>query len=229
MRPTLNILTAIAFAMFASAPPAGAAEGVTVAPFASKPFWEGKPKLETKLKEERAVLVSVRTDKGVRDKNADLFSINGVGYVRREADVVFNLAKRFDRLKEISDVFREVKFEPKTNRVFVICQALGYQARMLIQVEPTLKPVREIRFRVVDGHFLGLEGIMGFRELSREARTDSRAETEVSLRVQHEAREIPIPKFLVGFALEVLIQKVALKMRTYFEETAAPIEAAGVL
>lgn len=179
----------------------------------SAAFWEGKPKLEAKLREERAVLVSARTDTGVLDREADLFTISGVGWVRREASVVFALAQRYEKLKEITDVFREIKFEPKTNRVFVICQALGYQARMLFSVTSSLAPVREIRFKVIEGHFLGLEGTMGFRELN-----EKNPSTEVSLQVRHEAREIPIPKFLVGFALEVVIQNVAKKMRTYFED-----------
>lgn len=184
--------------------------GSAGSPFTTKPFWEGKPKLEVRLREERAILVSVRTERGTVDKSADLFTINGVGHVRRDAETVFSLAKQFDRLKEISDVFQIVKYEPKTNRVFVICEALGYQARMLVRVEPTLPPVREIQFKVIEGHFVGLEGVMAFRELPA-------AQTEASLRVRHEAREIPIPRILVGFALEVLIQKVALKMRTHFE------------
>lgn len=187
------------------------------APF-SKPFWEGKPKLEAKLRDDRAVLVSVRTDRGELDKEADLFSINGVGWVKRPAMTIFELARRFDRLKEISSHFREVNFDPKTNRVFVICEALGYQARMLIAVDPQDSKVTGgdplIRFKVLEGHFVGLEGVMGFHPLG--SRSPSEA-TEVSLRVRHEAREIPIPRILVGFALEVLVQKVAQSMRTYFE------------
>ena len=192
-----------------------------------KPFWEGKPKIEAKLRDDRAVLVSVRTERGTIDKEADLFSINGVGWVKRSTPVVFELAKRFDRLKEISSYFREVKFDPKTNRVFVICEALGYQARMLVAVEPQnglragsagdANP--SLRFKVIDGHFVGLEGVMAFRPLERGASLVGL--TEVSLRVRHEAREIPIPRILVGFALEVLVQKVAQSMRTYFE-TAQP-------
>ena len=222
----------------------------------AKPFWEGKPLLETKLREERAVLVSVRTDKGELDKAADLFTINGVGYVRRDAETVFQLAQQFDHLKEISDVFREVKYDAKTSRVFVICEALGYQARMLIHVEPSKEPVREIRFKVVEGHFLGLEGVLGVKELALVAGAGasggaaavasgnvaatantsgvaggassgapdgaSSPLTEVSFRVRHEAREIPIPRVLIGFALEVLVQKVAIKMRSHFEEAARP-------
>lgn len=188
------------------------APAVFGASIGSKPFWEGKPALEAKLRDERAVLVSVRIDKAENDKNADSFSISGVGHVRREAQTVFALAKQFDRLKDVSEVFREVKFDSKTNRVFVICEALGYQARMLVKVDPSKEPIREIHFKVIEGHFEGLDGVMAFRELEK-------SETEVSFRARLEAREIPIPRVLIGFALEVVIQKVAVKMRTYFEDT----------
>ncbi len=201
-----------------SAKSAGAVGTLQISPTSAKPFWEGKPQLELKMREERAVLVSVRTDKGEKDKSADLFSINGVGHVRRDAETIFGLAKQFDRLKDVSEVFREVKFEPKTNRVFVICEALGYQARMLVKVDPSKEPIREIRFKVIEGHFEGLEGVMTFRELAK-------TETEVSFRARLEAREIPIPRALVGFALEVLVQKVAVKMRTHFEDAVADKKA----
>lgn len=187
------------------------------------PFWEGKPKIEARLRDERAVLVSVRTEKGVLDKEADLFTINGVGWVKRDAATIFRMAQQYERMKDVSDMFREVKYEPKTNRVFVICQALGYQARMLMSVTPTDaatgKP-REIAFKVVDGHFLGLSGTMAFRELPP-GPSQLSGQTEVTFRVHHEAREIPIPRILVGFALEVLVQKVAIKMRSHFEEAKA--------
>lgn len=191
-----------------------------------KPFWEGKPKLEAKLRDERAILVSVRTEKGALDPEADLFTINGVGWVKRDAETVFKLAQQFDRMKEVSEHFREVKYDPKTHRVFVICQALGYQARMLFDVTPTAAPVRELQFKVIDGHFLGLHGVMGFQELSTKA-ANGLPQTQITLRIRHEAREIPIPRALVGFALEVLVQKVAGKMREHFET--AKLEAVGPL
>lgn len=211
-------LFATALTAFAGDVGAASASGVDA------PFWRGKPKIEARLRDERAVIVSVKTEKGRVDKEADFFSINGVGWVRRDAATVFALAQQFERLKEVSDHFREVKFDPKTQRVFVICQALGYQARMLFSVEVVNSDVpvaggrdarREIRFKVLEGHFVGLAGTMEFAELK-----ESSPQTEVSLRVQHEAREIPIPRILVGFALEILIQKVALKMRTHLEESA---------
>jgi hypothetical protein len=219
--PQRVILLLIAgFACFGSAHADSTAPGAT-----PPPFWEGKPKIVAKLRDERAVLVSVRTAKGLVDKDADLFTINGVGWVKRDAATIFALAQQYERMKDVSDMFREVKAEPKTHRVFVICQALGYQARMLLTVEPGEGPPREIAFKVIDGHFQGLTGTMAFRELPESQAPQPSAQTEVTFRVHLEAREIPIPRILVGFALEVLVQKVAVKMRTHFEE--APLAWPG--
>ena len=175
------------------------------------PFWRGNKRLEAKLEEERAILVSVRSSDvpaGVR------FSFRGVGLVRRERRDVLKLAMRFDDLKAVSDHFKEVKWEPKTNRLFVVGQALGYQARMLLKIEKVegVSPTRdEIRFKVIDGHFLGLEGA-----LVLETRMPG-GKTEMSIWCLQEAKELPLPRVLVGFALEVVAQRVAGKMREHLE------------
>lgn len=190
--------------------------------FRSPSFWNGKPKLQTKLRDERAVLVSVKTESAEPN---DRFSIQGVGWVRREKKAVFELAKDFERLKDISDHFRKIKHEPATGKVFVICQALGYQARMLFRVEAVETEGADsmLKFEVIDGHFLGLRGELRFRDVDENERGSGVSKvSEVALRVFHEASEIPIPRILVGFALEILVQRVAVKMRTYFETAVIP-------
>ncbi len=180
------------------------------------PFWRGNKKLETKLEEERAILVSVRSSDvpaGVR------FSFRGVGLVKRERRDVLKLAMRFDDLKTVSDHFKEVKWEPKTNRLFVVGQALGYQARMLLQIEKVegVTPTRdEIRFKVIDGHFLGLEGALVLETRTPASKAASER-TEMSIWCLQEAKELPLPRALVGFALEVIAQRVAGKMREHLE------------
>ena len=180
------------------------------------PFWRGNKKLETKLEEERAILVSVRSSDvpaGVR------FSFRGVGLVRRERRDVLRLAMRFDDLKAVSDHFKEVKWEPKTNRLFVVGQALGHQARMLLKIEKVegVTPTRdEIRFKVIDGHFLGLEGALVL-ETRMPAGKASGERTEMSIWCLQEAKELPLPRVLVGFALEFVAQRVAGKMREHLE------------
>lgn len=200
----------------ASGSSAGASGGASGADFTEPaPFWRGNAKLEERLEDERAILVSVRSSDvpiGIR------FSFRGVGLVKRDRNEVLQLAMHFEELKGLSDHFKEVKWEPKTKQLFVIGQALGYQARMLLQVEKAggVTPTRdEIRFKVIDGHFLGLQGALVLE-------TRKPGATEMSIWCLQEAKQLPLPRILLGFALEVIAQRVAGKMRDHLETKALP-------
>lgn len=179
------------------------------------PFWHGNAKLQERIEDERAILVSVRSSDvpiGVR------FSFRGVGLVKRDRSEVLQLAMHFEELKGLSDHFKEVKWEPKIKQLFVIGQALGYQARMLLQIEKVggITPTRdEIRFKVIDGHFLGLQGALVLE-------TRKPGATEMSIWCLQEAKQLPLPRILLGFALEIIAQRVAGKMRDHLETMALP-------
>ncbi len=175
-------------------------------------FWVGKSHVQRRLDEEQAVLVSVRTEAGRVDKQADRLVMSGVGWVKRPPNEVYGRAQDFERLKVISDHFREVKYEPQSRRLFILSQALGYQARMLFQLRFDIERKR-IFFQVIDGHFLGLHGVIEMATVAKRSQV-----TELSVLMAHEARELPIPRILIGFALEVIAKNVALKMRRYLEE-----------
>ncbi len=151
--------------------------------------------------------------------------MSGVGWLRQTPDLVFQTAKRFEMLPTISDHFREVKYSEKTQRLFVVSQALGYQARMLFQLRID-EARRQIRFEVIEGHFLGLRGEIGVSQILPHAAPRSTNQTtgletskmtEMTVLMAHEARELPIPKILIGFALEIVAENVAQKMRRFLE------------
>lgn len=179
------------------------------------PFWAGKPKVREKL-EDRDILVSVRTESGRLDEAASRLVMSGVGWVKRAPGDVFEMAKSFEKLPQVSEHFREVKFDAKTSRLFVISQALGYQARMLFQVQ-LLEQEKRIRFHVIEGHFLGLRGEIEMANVLDGKKKPRANLTEMSVLMAHEARELPVPKFLIGFALEIVSKNVAQKMRRFFE------------
>lgn len=175
----------------------------------------GKPKIQERLRE-REILVSVRTESGRLDPKADRLLMSGVGWVKQAPELVFETAKKFEVLPSVSDHFREVKFDKKSNRLFIISQALGYQARMLFQLRLD-ETNRSIHFRVIDGHFLGLRGEISMRAAQDSKNRPSPDKTEMTVLMAHEARELPVPKILIGFALEIVAKNVAQKMRRYLE------------
>lgn len=165
-----------------------------------------------KIRDSREVLVSVKRE-DVSGGPTPLvgFSMNGVGVVERSKDHCFKVAQRYEKLKDVSSHFKTVNYDPANSQVLMVAEALGYQSRMILQLTPVSEDWRsEIQWEVVWGHFKGMKGVIGFEAI------DS-MRTEVSLQARYEAAELPLPKVLMGFALEVVTQKVAEKMRTYME------------
>ncbi|RYZ76380.1 MAG: hypothetical protein EOP05_05210, partial [Proteobacteria bacterium] len=176
------------------------------APKSAQPFWRTKPELQKKMSEQRSIIVSVQQNDLPGGKVG--LTMNGAGHIQRPKETCFLLAQDFPKLKEVSDHFRVVNWDPLSQRLFVITEAMGYQSRMLMKITPVSEDWRsEIQFEVVWGHFTGMKGLIGFQKIG--PRT-----TEVSFTAHYEADELPIPKILMGFALEIVTQKVAEKMRT---------------
>jgi hypothetical protein len=59
-----------------------------------------------------------------------------------------------------------------------------------------------------------MTGVVGFEKVA-----DDR--TEMSIEAKYLADELPLPKHLVGLALEVVVQKVAEKLRSFIEAQSA--------
>lgn len=178
-------------------------------PVGEKPFWKAKPDLMKRMLDERYIVVSVKRED--LPNGRIVFTMAGAGDVNRDKEACFTLAQQYPKLKEISDHFKTVSFDEKSQKLFIVTEALGYQARMLMQLTPVIEDWRsEVQWEVIWGSFKGMKGVIGFERLGPRA-------TEVSFQGRFEAPELPIPKFLMGFALEVVVQKVAEKMRTYLE------------
>lgn len=187
-------------------------------PATELPFWKTKPDVRKRLHENRDVVVAVRNEdvKAADGKKLVRFTIRGVGLVKRNKDVAFRLAQQYPRLKEVSSHFKTVNYHAERSEVFLICEALGWQARQILKVTPVSEDWRsEIQWEVIWGHFLGMKGIIGFEKVDEQR-------TEVSIQTNYEAETLPLPRVLMGFAFEVIAQKVAEKMRTHLESASAP-------
>ena len=72
---------------------------------------------------------------------------------------------------------------------------------------------RELHFRVVEGNFAGMTGVIRLED-------DRRQKTEISMTSNYRSENIPLPAILMGFGLEIVGQQVASSMRSYIEEAA---------
>ena len=190
-----------------------------------QPFWR-RADLKARMKEDRDIVVSVRQQK--LSPQLVRFTMAGAGWVSRPKDFCFSASQQYPRLKEVSDHFKAVEYDPGSRHLFLITEALGYQARMILEVIPVSEDWRsELQWQVVWGSFKGMTGLIGFEQMEKDR-------TEVSVNAKYEAEELPLPKILMGFALEVITKKVAEKMRAFIEsqpalaETPRPVTPLGI-
>lgn len=189
-------------------------------PFAEQPYWRHKPDLIKQMRDDRKITVSV--NKKDLPSGRVQFSIAAAGVVKATREKCFPAAQDYGRLKTVSEHFKTAEFNANYHQLFLVTEALGYQARMILEILPVRASWRdELQFKILGGHFTGMSGAFGFESISER-------ETEVSILAEFEGSEFPLPKVLMGFALEVIVQKVAEKMRTTIESSAkASISASG--
>ncbi len=197
----------------------GAPEVKVVAP-SEQPFWRRKLDLLRRIYDERAIIVSASTEKvavmpaGLSSKGSEqiLFTIRGAGLIHAPKAFAFRTAQQYRKLKDVSSHFKTVEYDDKTHKLFLITEALSWRARMVLLMQPVISAQRdELRWEVIWGSFRGMKGLMAF------ATAEHGQKTETSIEAIYQAETLPLPKILMGFALETIIQKVAEKMRSFIE------------
>ncbi len=162
------------------------------------------------MREERLIPVSV-TKQDLR-KNLISYDVKGAGVVHAGLAKAFEISQRFEKLTEVSSNFKSVFYDKKNRQLFLVVSALGYETRMILAIDQLdFKKRKEIQFEVVWGELKGLKGAIGYEALDDEY-------TEVSILSHYQAEKFPLPKVFMGFAFEVLTQKIAEKMRTFIED-----------
>ncbi len=174
--------------------------------------WWLKPSVQKKIREERAVIVSIQNKS---ENSRNYYHMTGAGVVK--ATPAFTLKKilSFEELQKVSGYFKKVTHQPEYSRVYFLLEAYGYQARLLIKYEVAQKDNGTVfKWNVVWG---GFQGMIGRVELSKIGGD----KTEAVLISRFEDKEIPLPHIFKGFVLEVIVQHVAKSMRAWIEESAA--------
>jgi hypothetical protein len=176
------------------------------------PYWRAKPEVYRRMVEDRAVVVSSRRETvKILGKEEIRFTIKGAGIVNAPRVFSFKEAQNYDKLKSISSHFKTVTYAPVNQTLHLVMEALGYEADMLLKMEPVTTELRdELQWSVIAGHFKGMRGVLAFESVAG-------GKTESSIDAVYQAETLPLPKILMGVALEAIFQKVAEKMRSAIE------------
>ena len=136
--------------------------------------------------------------------------MQSAGIVKSSRDFAFDQAKKYSDLPQVSDMVKEVRFDPKRGQLYVHTTAYGYHARMLMLVDSQSTP-HQIRYHHIKGPFVGMAGIIQFEELEKNR-------TEMSMVGEYKYDKLPMPQFFLTFGLEIAMQNMAIKMRSFIEE-----------
>lgn len=168
------------------------------------PFWKAKEKVYQRIQEERAIVVAAHTDP---IKAGERLVINGGGHIATPLSFAFQQALIFDNLKEVSDYIKEVKSE--NGQLFIRSKAYGYEAAMWLKIKPS--PTSGIHFEVMRGTLKGLKGDLHFDKVSS-------FKTEIGISGQYDYVKFPIAKIFAEFGIEVVLQRMAIRLRTLIED-----------
>lgn len=171
--------------------------------------WRQKPELFEKVVEKRQILVSSDVISQESDSKLSLIS---VGIVNAPLRFVYAQAKDFQKLTQVSDHFKEAKWDEKDKILRLKTEALGYRANMTMKIEKVEKSdEKQMKFEVIKGSFKGMKGIIKFSDFQGK-------QSEIALNASYISDELPLPKALMGLGLEVIAQRVSGLMRGYLEE-----------
>jgi hypothetical protein len=182
------------------------------------PFWKSKAKVYRKIREDRAIIVSVKTVDDATVKTAPkLMRLEGGGVINVPVAFAYKQAKNFKNLEKMSDHVRTAEWNEKAQTLFLHTEAFNYHARMNLAVTFTEAPEKNsINWKIIGGVFTGMEGRIEFlRNLGGGGGKES---SEIGLAAGYRYNKFPIPAFFLHFGLEVVMQKIAGRMRSFIEE-----------
>jgi ribosome-associated toxin RatA of RatAB toxin-antitoxin module len=181
------------------------------APTLVNAFWEKDSSWREKMDRDGHLFVSA-TSKVNQDKTKNSsFRVDASGIVRVPIDDVWRLVRQYVRLKEASDFFKEVRWDANKNQMFVLIEAFGYRARLLMHVtESAPGQPHSLNWNVIDGPFKGLFGLFQYSEFARR-------KTQVTFSARYENLTLPFGHFPLSL-MEVAAERVAKRLQTFLQD-----------
>lgn len=197
------------FLYFASVLFAGAANAGT--PPAEAPFWKTKPKVYRRITDHNEIIVAVKTAPTADPKAPHNLVMAGGGRIAVPLDFAFQRATDFPSLVKMSDHIKEIKIIDPGKEIYIHTAAFGYHAKMWLKIKlHSDSSHAAIDFNVVKGEMTGMAGTISFDKKALE-------KTEIGIQSHYAFSELPIPRFFAEFGLEVVLQKMAGRIRSYLQ------------
>ncbi len=173
---------------------------------AELPFWRAKERVYERI-QSREIIVSVKNKKASADKKNQL-TISGGGQVSAPCDFVFKAAQDYEKVALASGYVERAQYKDQTLKVTLA--AYGYRSNLEIEVKAG--EARDLNFKILKGPMHGMAGKFDFITTSKPKRCD------VGIEGEYTYASFPVPEFFLRFGMEVMLQRMAGRIRAYAEE-----------
>lgn len=178
---------------------------------APPPFWKAKEKYYERVKEGE-VLVAVKSVAPTSNGVKNTLSLAGGGHVRAPAAYVFATANQFEKVATLTGYIEKAHYDSSKSILSLEISAYGYKTSMDLKVNAMADHEPKIvSFEVVRGPLQGLTARLSFTEISS-------AKTEIGMSGEYSYDRFPIPRLFLEFGMEVVFQKMAVRLRSFVEE-----------
>jgi hypothetical protein len=175
------------------------------------PFWKAKAKIYQRI-ENREIIVSVHSEKAEKPQLPHDLHAAGGGQVNSPRDFLFSEAKKYGDLSHNSDYVKSSIYHPDTHILELKIEAFGHSSEMNVELkEISSDETRQILFHILSGPFKGFQGTVDFTSLKPK-------KSEVGFSGEYRYDEFPIPRFFLEFGMEIVLQKMAFRLRKHVEE-----------
>ena len=180
-------------------------------PAQALPFWRTKPKVYERI-QNREVIVSVTTSDSDSKSRPHLLHVHGGGQTVATCEFTYAQSLQPQNLTLATSYVTASTYDEKTHHAQLTLAAFSHEAHLEVELEPLPEPEpRRLRFKILSGPLTGFSGEMIFTEIKAQ-------HCEVGISGQYLYDRFPLPKFFIEFGLEVVLQRMASRLRAFVED-----------
>lgn len=176
------------------------------------PYWLKKEKIWKQIRDDKKIMVSVKTEATDQQEFKNQLVLDGVGWADCRIRRLVEVSRDFKNYPQISNHVLKTDFDESQKSLTLITQALGYRAYLKVNLTfVEMDSGSEIKFLVVEGPFRGMNG-----QLRLTAQSEYQSLIHLSALMPYS--KLPMPRFFLEFGLEVVLKLAAEQFRSYAEK-----------
>lgn len=174
------------------------------------PFWKSKEKIYERV-QNGEVMLNARSEPRSSPAKARLLKVHGGAQAQAPCKAVMAQVLKPEQLPKATDYIRKATFDRKKSVLDVSIEALGHKAHLKVSLRPDEKSdPQNLHFVILAGPMHGFVGDLTFTPVSSR-------KCEVGFVGEFKYDHFPLPQSFLEFGLEVVLKRMAARLRAYVE------------